>query len=116
MARARAMTESDWRTSTDPTPMLAYLKEHASERKMRLLACACCRRIWEHLPDPRSRRAVEVAERFADDRATPRDLGHARNAALVAGTGPAWAAYWAANIKAAGPIWNVFAAAAPAVA
>jgi hypothetical protein len=109
------MTESEWLASADPTPMLRYLSdEQTSERKMRLLACACCRRIWHLLPDPRSRSAVEVAERFADDRATRLELARARVRAFEAvkgRSGPDWGAYWTTSVKAAGPIWNVFAAA-----
>ena len=73
------MNEGDWLTCDDTTPMLRFLLEHpTSERKLRLLACACCRRIWHLLRDPRSREAVEVAERYADEQATLRELGQAR--------------------------------------
>jgi hypothetical protein len=60
------MTEAEWLACTDPTPMLGEVGDKASERKLRLYACACCRRIWNLFPDERSRRAVEAAERLAE--------------------------------------------------
>jgi hypothetical protein len=105
------MTEAEWRTSKDPAPLLTYLQAHVSERKIRLLACACCRGIWEHLPD-RSRQGVEVAERFVDGLASPKDLAKAHGNAVTFKGEAGWAAYWATSIRVAGSILNVFQKAA----
>ncbi|HEY1190777.1 MAG TPA: hypothetical protein VGE74_24315 [Gemmata sp.] len=60
------MTESDWFSCTDPTAMLGFLRDRgASDRKLRLFAVACCRRIWSLLP-PVCRVAVENSEGYAD--------------------------------------------------
>ena len=78
------MTEAEWIASTDPEPMLASLRGKLSSRKLRLFACACCRRIWHLLGDERSRSAVEVAERHADGLADGRQLSEAHALAEAA--------------------------------
>jgi hypothetical protein len=62
------MTSGDWLTSTDLQAMLAFVQDsgRASERKLRLFAAACCRRVWERL-DNRARRVVEAVERLASE-------------------------------------------------
>src|SRR4051794_7575301 len=63
------MDEATWLACTHPGLMLRSLGERASERKLRLFACACCRSVWHLLPEERIRHLVENAECFADGRA-----------------------------------------------
>jgi hypothetical protein len=68
-------TEADWLACTDPMPMLEFLQWKASDRKLRLLAVACHRRIWPFLDDKVDcRKTLEFAERFADGLATRNEL------------------------------------------
>jgi hypothetical protein len=109
------MTEADWLTGTDPVALVKFVTERVSSRRKRLLGVACCRRIWALLTDERSRRAVAVAERYADGRADYPELAAAdlaadlarsaaRRAALAGGSGGdsgrAAAAYAAAAAQA----------------
>jgi hypothetical protein len=59
--RAVVISESEWMSYTQSTTMLGLLRGKASDRNLRLFAIACCRRIWPHIADERSRRAVELA-------------------------------------------------------
>ena len=83
------MNQSEWLASTDPEAMMEWAtgpRQYAgyqrsgpptiSKRKLRLLAVACCRRIW-HLLDDRSHLAVGVTERHVDGKATENELERA---------------------------------------
>jgi hypothetical protein len=76
------MTETEWLTSTDATSMMRWLwtTKNASERKGRLFAVGCCRRVWARIGQ-KGKRAVEAAERFADDGAQQVKLADARHVA-----------------------------------
>jgi hypothetical protein len=77
------MTETEWLTSRDFRRMLEQLGGRASHRKLRLFACACCRRVGPDLPDE-SVPLVEVAERYADGLASEEERQAAEQAALTA--------------------------------
>lgn len=71
------MIEAEW-LKADLEFKLQFLWGSASERKLRLFACACCRSIWEFIEAAPARRAVEAAERFADGQASKRELADAQ--------------------------------------
>ena len=103
------MTANVWHMSNNPQAMLSCLPAGvASDRQMRLFAVACCRCIWHLLTDEQSRQAVEVAERFADGRASTTERAAARAAAWAAWAARATA--WAARAAA----WDAEAAAGAA--
>ena len=64
------MTPEQWSACAHPRCLVEFLRGRVSDRKLTLFAAACCRKVWGLLSDDRSRRAVEVAERFADGLAT----------------------------------------------
>jgi hypothetical protein len=60
------MTEPEWLACTNPERGLEFLTNRAGERKLRLFAVACIRRVWLQLNKRRSRRTTELIERYAD--------------------------------------------------
>src|SRR5262245_35768379 len=78
------MTDSQWLEGSDPQAMLSLLgywpsrgwpsirvpcHSLATDRKLRLFACACCRAAWDEL-EPSTRRQVQLIERYADGEIT----------------------------------------------
>jgi hypothetical protein len=79
--RLNGWTEDEWLACTEPWLMPSVctnLGRPASERKLRLFACACAAQITDHLRDERYRRAIAVGERFADGGADDRELATTR--------------------------------------
>ena len=79
--------EGDWHIGQMPSVMIHYLGKlatdrriafhlsvQATERKLRLFYCGCARQVWHMLEDAPSRNAVEVCERYIDDRAEKNEL------------------------------------------
>jgi hypothetical protein len=97
------MDEAEWLVCTDPIPMLMFVRGKASERKVRLFACACCRRVWHSLVNERSREAVRVAESFADGSSSSDDLKAAYRPAYDASNEAMDGAHFAAALTAERP-------------
>src|SRR6476469_4577538 len=71
------MTEAEWLACEDPHRFFGEPVRFESDRKWRLFACACCRRVEELMPDERSHFALDAAEEFADGLVTEEELGRA---------------------------------------
>jgi hypothetical protein len=61
------MTEQEWLTSGDPKEMVRFLGQTESNRKFRLLACACVRHTPPLPTVVDAATTLELAERIADD-------------------------------------------------
>lgn len=77
------MIEQEWMRCNDPDVMLLFLKGKDTDRKMRLFATACCRRVWHRLDEP-SRHAIEVAERYVEGQSGEDERTTARRGAREA--------------------------------
>jgi hypothetical protein len=76
------MTEQQWLACQEPRAMLEHLWPGSNlRRKLRLFACALCRQGQHNLDTERGRRAVEIAELFADGNIFKREMASARSAA-----------------------------------
>lgn len=80
------MTEEEWHGNTNLWSLWGHAIECdlLNERKRRLLALACCRRIAEHLVDPRSVRMLAAAEEFCDGRLDYESFADDTQAAFLA--------------------------------
>jgi hypothetical protein len=94
------MTETEWLECADPEAMLHFLKGKVSERKLRLFACACCRRVEHLLHDERSVATIDIIERHADSAASDGafiDARYAAQSVLEEMVGKVWTGHPAAT-------------------
>jgi hypothetical protein len=75
------VTEKQWITGTELKTLLKYLRRRASERKRRLFAVACCRRVLHLLSDENASESVAATERYAEGLATNLELVRAEEVA-----------------------------------
>lgn len=76
------MTEAEWVKCGDPDRMFRHARHyHPDERKCRLFATHCCRRIWDRLTDARCRAALKVCELYTEGEASAAELATAEAAA-----------------------------------
>ncbi len=92
--------EAEWLAETNPERLLLSIRPdprldllgrlggrdrpprpRLDDRKLWLLAVACCRRVWQLMTDERTRRMVEVVERWADGLASDEERAEAGAAA-----------------------------------
>jgi hypothetical protein len=100
----------------EPEPMLGWLLStgRASDRKLRLFAVGCCRRIWHVLEYGKGRDAVEVADRFADGQASLTSLQAAHTQMeQEAAEWDRWVPYESADLENAEAAWAACAATSP---
>jgi hypothetical protein len=86
------MTRDEWLTAGDVRPMLEHVRGRAADRKLRLFAVACCRRVWPLVRAEVWGRAVAVADGYADGRCSETELRDA-----------GWPAHGASRVVTAGP-------------
>ncbi len=84
------MTEREWLECDDAEVMLEHMRGKASDRKLRLLACASAARVCKWLPTKRLRDAIAVAERVADGLLTRSEFKQCRTGLQAHCFRPSW--------------------------
>jgi len=104
------MTEAEWETCAFPGRMLDHLvtRGGTTDRKLRLVACACLRLVWDSLPGPSVRAAVEVGEGFLDGEASLEELNTARERAAPEASGMS-RSFWFGNEPTSRDVWYAVA-------
>ena len=78
------MDENEWLNATDPAPMLEFVRDQASERKVRLFGVACCRRAASDFPVDEYHLLLAVCERRAQGQIVQGEKAAAMDACIGA--------------------------------
>jgi len=70
----KIVDEQGWESSTSPWEMMESCRNRVSDRKLLLFMAARARQQWDLLKNDRYKRAVDLAERFADGKASIEEL------------------------------------------
>jgi hypothetical protein len=107
------MTDAEWLAFEDPLAMLQWRLgesrlwdnsfDKATKRKLMLYGCACCRLVWNHIVDERSKRVVELVENFADGKGQQEELDFALAEAYRVATSNSTAFWPKVSVGAAQP-------------
>jgi len=95
------MTEAEWLTSGKPSKMFEEELKASSDRKQKLFAVACCRRVEHRFIDSTQHAALEVVELAADNLCLAEDLAQAGRAMSRFD-----AAYWDENLPGEEVCWH----------
>jgi hypothetical protein len=80
------MNECEWHACGDPKRLLEHLADVPDERRLRLFAVACRRRVRDLRTDEAADRVLELAERYADGLASEAEVRTARMSSHLAVT------------------------------
>ena len=81
------MTESEWLSGRQPKKMLNFVRDSASDRKLRLFVCGYLRSLLQLYDEDSicvALESLETSERFADCLASAEELGFCRRKARAA--------------------------------
>ena len=68
------MDAESWDKSLDLVKLVRSIDPQQDDRKLRLFAVACCRRVLTHTTDASAKRLVELIEQLADGKGDPESL------------------------------------------
>jgi hypothetical protein len=101
-----AQVASRWRAEPDCGKILRDARGRASQRKVRLLACACCRQAGRAARGWPGWALLETVERFADGEVSEAELRATRERAALPHSSAAGAWLAEAVVLAASPPWG----------